>query len=99
MPINSLPPNISHVPLYSDTCGGQNHNRYIAAILVSIIQHSQKITIMDHKFMESRHSHMEIHSGIETAKKKYCCLHAARLAGGMPATHLQEMRKIQTIKL
>ena len=32
--INSLPPNINHVSLYSDTCGGQNRNKYIAATLV-----------------------------------------------------------------
>ena len=69
---NSLPPNISHASLYSDTCGGQNRNKYIAATLVYIIQNSETITTIDHKFMESGQSQMEvdsIHPATETAKK------------------------------
>ena len=68
----TLPSNISHVVLYSDTCGGQNRNRFIACVLANIVLQSKSIKVIDHKFMESGHSHMEvdsIHAAIETAKK------------------------------
>lgn len=63
---------ITEVSLFSDTCGGQNRNQFVAAVLlwtVNKIDHLQKI---EQKFLESGHSYMEadsMHSSIESAKK------------------------------
>lgn len=69
--LNSLPAHVKHVSLFSDCCGGQNRNRFIAAGL-SYITQTTNIEIIDQKFLESGHTHMEvdsIHSVIERAQK------------------------------
>jgi len=67
----SLNNEVTEVTLYSDTCGGQNRNQNILALMLFIVQktHIKKI---EHKFMESGHSMMEVdsmHSAIEKSKK------------------------------
>ena len=69
--IKSLPRHIKHVCLYSDTCSGQNRNKFITAVLLYAVKYTHVNTI-DHKFLESGHTHMEcdsMHSAIEHAKK------------------------------
>ena len=71
--LQSLPLNIEHVVLYSDACGGQNRNQIIATSLNSAVSTMECISVIDHKFLESGHTHMEcdsMHSAIEFAKKK-----------------------------
>ena len=65
----SLPINIEHVILYSGAFGGQNRNQIIADAVTA----SKNIKMIDHKFLESGHTHMEcdsMHAGIEFAKKR-----------------------------
>lgn len=38
--ILTLPPNIKHVTLYSDTCGGQNKNGHIVSMFMALMQNS-----------------------------------------------------------
>lgn len=62
---------VKHVALYSDTCGGQNRNQNIAALFLYIVQ-TTSVDIIEHKFLESGHSYMEVdamHSAIEKEKK------------------------------
>ena len=69
----SLVINIEHVVMYSDVCGGQNRNQIIATRLLDAVNTSNNIKIIDHKFLESGHTHMEcdwMHTGIEFAKKR-----------------------------
>ncbi|CAK1588598.1 unnamed protein product [Parnassius mnemosyne] len=75
---NCIPENVTEVSLFSDTCGGQNRNQFIAALLLWVINQSKQLQIIEHKFLESGHSYMEadsMHSSIESAKKHrdvYC---------------------------
>lgn len=69
--INKLPEAVKEISLFSDTCGGQNRNQFIAALGLFVTQNSS-IDILQHNFLESGHSYMEVdsmHSAIETAKK------------------------------
>lgn len=73
-----IPENVTEVSLFSDTCGGQNRNQFIAALLLWVVNHKENLQIIEHKFLESGHSYMEVdsmHSSIESAKKHrdvYC---------------------------
>lgn len=56
------------VVMFSDTCGGQNRNQYMAALLLHIAQSHSSIESIDYIFMVQGHSHMEVdsmHSAIE----------------------------------
>lgn len=56
---------------YSDTAGGQNRNKYLAAALLHTINNGPLQTI-DVKYMESGHSYLEadsMHATIERARK------------------------------
>ncbi|KAE9544349.1 hypothetical protein AGLY_001528 [Aphis glycines] len=69
--IQTLPTEVTNITLYSDSCGGQNRNHNIMALMIYIIQTTNIIQI-EHKFMESGHSMMEVdsmHSAIENAKR------------------------------
>ena len=49
----------NHLIVYSDDCGGQNHNINIAYFWMYIVTNSEfKYTIVDHKFMISSHSYL-----------------------------------------
>lgn len=67
-----LPHYVTEVSMFSDTCGGQNRNKNVAAILLWAVQKIENINIIEQKFLESGHSYMEadsMHSSIETAQK------------------------------
>ena len=56
------------VVMFSDTCGEQNRNQYIAELLLYIAQSHPSIQSIDYIFMVQGHSHMEVdsmHSAIE----------------------------------
>ncbi|KAE9521520.1 hypothetical protein AGLY_018076 [Aphis glycines] len=70
--IINLPSNVTHVITYSDTCGGQNRNINMAAILSLITSKSSTLQIIDQKFLLPGHTHLECdvdHAKIERAKK------------------------------
>ena len=67
--LSYLPHTVKHVFLYSDTWSGQNRKQFVAA-LHHAVRTMDKIEIVDQKFLESGHSHMEfdaMHSTIERA--------------------------------
>lgn len=66
---------VRKVNLYSDRCGGQNHNITMCMMLSFFIEECRKANremTIRHNFMVSGHSHMEVdsvHAAIERAKK------------------------------
>ena len=67
----SLPKSVTHVILYSDTCSGQNRNKFMVSMFKYVVNTEQILTI-EHKFMEEGHSHMEVdsmHAAIESRKR------------------------------
>lgn len=57
--------------MYSDTCGGQNRNQFVAAALLYSVK-NLPIDFIEQKFLESGHTYMEVdsmHACIERAKK------------------------------
>lgn len=70
--LQSLPDMVGEVSLFSDTCGGQNRNQNVAAILLYAVNSIDHINVIEQKFLESGHTYMEcdsMHSAIEFAKK------------------------------
>lgn len=70
--INSFPPHVNHIITYSDTCGGQNRNINMAAML-SYVSSKKQPFVIDQKFLIPGHTHLECdadHAKIEKAKKK-----------------------------
>jgi hypothetical protein len=62
---------IEEVTLYSNACGGQNCNQFVASCLVRCVQAIPHIKYINHKFLESGHLEMEcnsVHASIEHAK-------------------------------
>jgi hypothetical protein len=55
----SLPNTKIHAICYSDACSGQNRNQFIASCLLHVVINHQLIKVIDHKFLESRHTQME----------------------------------------
>ena len=58
--------------MYSDSCMGQNKNMYMTAMLHNFVQSNTSVTSINQKYLESRHTQMEVdsvHSVIEQAKK------------------------------
>jgi len=71
--LKSLPTTVQHVILYSDCCGGQNRNRHICTAFLYALQECPNIKTIDHKFLTTGHTHMEVdsvHGQIEKQKKK-----------------------------
>lgn len=69
--MNNLPPDVKHVTTYSDTCGGQNRNQYVASAMLYIVNKTN-IDTVNMKYMESGHTYLEadsMHSTIERARK------------------------------
>jgi hypothetical protein len=70
--LNSLPPDVSHVSAFCDTCAGQNRNQFLAAALLHTVQTNENLYVVDVKYMESGHSYLEVdlmHSAIERARR------------------------------
>ena len=68
----SLPKDVEKVIFYSDCCGGQNRNRFIAGLMAYAIKNLHFKSI-EMKFLESGHTQMEadsMHSSIEQAISK-----------------------------
>lgn len=75
------------VVLYSDTCGGQNRNRIVCTAITNFLKESTNINLVQQKFFETGHSHMEcdsMHSAIETA--------IGKSEIGLPSDYQQLMR-------
>jgi len=63
--------------MFSDTCGGQNRNQNIAAVLLYAVQSIDHINVIEQKFLEKGHTYMEcdsMHSAIEFAQKNSSAL-------------------------
>ena len=60
--LKSLPPTIKHVIFYSDSCTGQNRNRYIATALLYTISALPHLQTIEQKFLETEHTQMECDS-------------------------------------
>lgn len=72
MYIKSLPPSVTDVCLYSDTCTGQNRNRFVCMAMLHAVSSIPNVHTINQKFLESGHSQNEcdsIHAAIEHAKK------------------------------
>lgn len=72
--LKSLSVNTKNVKCFSDTCGGQNKNQYVAAMFIYAVQ---VLPIIDQKFLISGHSQMEcdsMHARIETEIHLYIYL-------------------------
>jgi hypothetical protein len=70
--LKQLPKEISEITMYSDTCGGQNRNHQVAALLLYAVQTLKNIKVINQKFLESGHTEMEVdsmHSAIEREKR------------------------------
>lgn len=69
--MTNLPKDIKHVVTYSDSCGGQNRNQFIASAMMYVVNNTQ-IETVDLKFLESGHTYLEadaMHATIERARK------------------------------
>lgn len=67
----TLPESVKEVSLFSDTCGGQNRNQFVASLFMQISD-TLHFDVIEHKFLESSHSKMEadsMHSAIEFAQQ------------------------------
>lgn len=71
--LSNLPDHVSEVSFFSDTCGGQNRNQNVLAMLYYFVHYgNSQITTIEQKFLESGHSMMEcdsMHSAIEKQKR------------------------------
>lgn len=69
---HEVPEEVKHLTIFSDTCGGQNRNQFIAALLLWAVNSIPHIDIIEQKFLESGHTHMEVdsmHASIENASR------------------------------
>ncbi|KAB0797407.1 hypothetical protein PPYR_02376 [Photinus pyralis] len=57
--IATYDPRVKHLRMYSDCCPGQNRNSFISAACLSVLQQSENLKIIDHKFLIPGHTHME----------------------------------------
>ena len=48
--------------MISDACGGQTRNRFVAMLCIYLVQTMENVEEIDHMFMVSGHSHMEVDS-------------------------------------
>lgn len=75
--LKNLPTTIKKVILYSDCCGGQNRNKFLANILLHAVK-TLDLEEIHFKYLESGHTEMEVdsmHSAIEKMKSNidiYC---------------------------
>lgn len=71
--IQSLPENVTRLIFYSDNCMGQNRNSHVATMFSIMVSNASHIEMIDHKFLQPGHTHMECdidHAQIEKKKKK-----------------------------
>ena len=68
--LEELPEHTKHVVLHSDCCPGQNRNAIMIYMLYQAVQTIRNIKIIDMKFLEPGHTHMQcdsMHATIEHA--------------------------------
>lgn len=63
-------PEISHIILYSDTCGGQNKNSILSAMYLYLLRSHPTLKRVDHKFLIPGHTHMECDNDHAVIEKK-----------------------------
>jgi len=71
--LEDQPETTKKVVLFSDTCGGQNRNKFFCTMVLYALHNSANITQVDHLYMESGHSQMEcdsVHACIEREIRK-----------------------------
>lgn len=71
--LKNLPPTVDRVLFYSDRCGGQNLNQFIATMFMIVVQEVKNISVIDMKFLVPGHTQMEcdsIHSAVTTELKR-----------------------------
>jgi len=67
-----LPTTVKHVSSLSDTCGGQNRNKNVCAIMPYAVNKITNIKIVDLKYMETEQSYLEadaVHATIGRFRK------------------------------
>ena len=70
--LKSLPVTVTDVVLFSDCCGGQNRNQYLAAAFMYAVENIPNLSTITHKYLQTGHTQMEcdsMHSAITFAKK------------------------------
>jgi len=70
--LQSLPNTVQEISMFSDTCGGQNRNQNVAAVLLYAVHSIDHISVIEQKFLEKGHTYMEcdsMHSAIECAQR------------------------------
>nr|CAH7727756.1 unnamed protein product [Callosobruchus chinensis] len=67
--VQSLPPTVTKIVAYSDSCGGQNKNKNIVKLFSYIVQ-ATHITEIHHKFLEPGHTYMECDRSFGLIEKK-----------------------------
>ncbi|CAH0692027.1 unnamed protein product [Spodoptera exigua] len=68
--IHQIPTCVKEVTIYSDTCAGQNRNKFITAFLCHLIARTDvHVEILEQKYLESGHTHMEVDSMYSAIEK------------------------------
>lgn len=95
---SQLPKTVTELSIFSDTCSGQNRNQYISALLLWAVQKVDHLQIIEQKFLESGHSHMEVdsmHAAIENASKN---ISINSVSDWKNVFRLARSKRIKTIK-
>ena len=74
----SLPPSVSKVDIFSDSCGGQNKNIQTVAVCLYAVNSIAHMNEIEYTFQETGPTHMEfdgMHATIEHGKK-YAMVHS-----------------------
>jgi len=69
--LSTLPPSVTEVRLFSDSCSGQNRNQYVAAVLLYAVRNLH-LEIIEQKVLIPGHTQMEcdsMRSAVEHAHK------------------------------
>lgn len=70
--LQQLPSHVTHISFFSDSCPGQNKNSIVAAMFQYALEVTTGIEIIDLKFLEPGHTHMQcdsMHATIEAASQ------------------------------
>ena len=76
--LSDLDPKVQHICTYADSFPGQTRNNYLAGMFSAVSSCHSTLKIIDHKFLEPGHTHMECdsdHALIEKVKKKALDIH------------------------
>lgn len=63
--IKQIPTNVKELSVFSDTCGGQNRNQYVAALFLFAVQNTH-LNVIQHNFLEKgQHKVKTIFMGLQ----------------------------------